>query len=164
MSKLYVEGAGLWLLPVSDDIVESRLLHDERGLVSSSSTAGIWLGARDRIPFLFAELPRDCVARLPSVESRSRSAGRLRRKREDDSERVAAEVGVETGTLGPETARRGGGSMVGEEMKATSLPGDFRLPGLVRMVSSPAPRARPATARPMVPKAHNYVVKSVWLL
>lgn len=95
-------------------MVESRLLHDERGLVSSSSTAGIWLGARGKNPFLFAELPRDCVARLPSIESRSRSAGRLRRKRDVDSERVAAEVGVETGMLGPETARRGGGNIVGE--------------------------------------------------
>ena len=115
MSNLYVDGAGLWLL--TDDMVESRLIHDERGLASSSSTAGIWLDARGRIPLLFVELPRDWVGRLPSVESRSRSAGRFRRKREDDSERVAAELGgVDTGTLGPETTRREGGGMGGEEV------------------------------------------------
>jgi hypothetical protein len=60
------------------------------------------------------------------------------------------------GTVGDETIRLGcEGSGGDEELYATSLPGDFRLPGRVRKVSSPTPKARPVTARPTVPHAAN---------
>lgn len=39
MSNLYVDGVGLCVL--SDDMLDNRLIHDDRGLASSSSTARI---------------------------------------------------------------------------------------------------------------------------
>jgi hypothetical protein len=134
----------------NDDIVDSRLIHDERGLTSSSAA-----DVRACFAYLLAELSRECGGRLPSLESSSGSAGRLRRKIELDKDRTPAELVVEEGPAGPDTARREVGGSGEDETYTASLPGDFRFPGLVSTFSSSVPRARPATARPRVPNAHN---------
>ena len=62
ISNLYVEDAGLCVF--NDDMVDSRLIHDDRGLASSSKA-----DVRAILPRLLTELSRDCGGRLPSVES-----------------------------------------------------------------------------------------------
>jgi hypothetical protein len=63
-----IERDGLWLC--SDDMVDSLLIHDDRGRLSSSSSNVV--GVRLRVPVLLAEVFRDCVEDVP-FRGRARS-------------------------------------------------------------------------------------------